>query len=349
MRKALLALLALAVACAAAFYFLTMPPATVQASALPAHTPDLANGKYVFTAAGCAECHAAPVKGCDDLKTKDKETLAGGRCLKTPYGIFHVPNISPDKQTGIGGWTTVDFVNAMKHGVAPDGSYLYPAFPFGSYQRMSYEDLIDLKAYLDSLPAVTNEVQPHELGFPFNIRRGLGLWHKLYIDGASFVPDQTASAELNRGAYLVRAMGHCTECHSSRNLLGGIVRDTEFAGAPHPEGKGTVPNLTPGEGGLGDWSEEDIAYLLETGNTPDFDVIGESMAPVQENMAQLTPEDRKAIAAYIKSLPPRPDAVPKSKQKDEDEEEGDAKGDDGDAKEPEGGGGAAKEQEGSDY
>ena len=122
MRKTLLALLALAVACAAAFYFLTMPPATVQASALPAHTPDLANGKYVFTAAGCAECHAAPVKGCDDLKTKDKETLAGGRCLKTPYGIFHVPNISPDKQTGIGGWTTVDFVNAMKHGVAPDGS-----------------------------------------------------------------------------------------------------------------------------------------------------------------------------------------------------------------------------------
>ena len=182
MRRALLALLALAVAGAVVFYLLTMPPATEPASALPAHTPDLANGKYMFTAGGCAECHAVPVKRCDDLKTNDKETLAGGRCLKTPFGTFNVPNISPDKETGIGNWTTLDFVNAMKHGVAPDGSYLYPAFPFASYQRMSFEDLIDLKAYLDSLPAVNNEVPPHELGFPFNIRRGLGLWHKLYVE-----------------------------------------------------------------------------------------------------------------------------------------------------------------------
>lgn len=348
MRKALLALLALAAAGAVVFYVLTLP-AIVPAAALPAHTPDLANGKYVFTAGGCAECHAAPVKGCDDLKTKDKETLAGGRCLKTPFGTFHVPNISPDKETGIGSWTTVDFVNAMKHGVAPDGSYLYPAFPFASYQRMSYEDLIDLKAYLDSLPAVKSEVSPHELGFPFNIRRGLGLWHKLYVDGESFVADPHASAELNRGAYLVTGPGHCSECHSSRNILGGIVKDTEFAGAKNPEGKGSVPNITPGDGGLGDWSEDDIAYLLETGNTPDFDVIGETMAPVQENMAQLTPEDRKAIAAYIKSLPPRPDAVPKSK-KDDDEEEGGAEGGgDSGAKEPEDGGGATKEPEGSEY
>ena len=322
MRKALLALLALAVAGALVFYLLTIP-ATVPASALPAHAPDLANGKYVFTAAGCAECHAAPVKGCDDLKTKEKDVLAGGRCLKTPFGIFHVPNISPDKETGIGNWTTVDFVNAMKRGVAPDGSYLYPAFPYASYQRMSYEDLIDLKAYLDSLPAVKSEVPPHELGFPFNIRRGLGLWHRLYVDGESFVPDPHASAELNRGAYLVRGPGHCVECHSSRNILGGIVKDEEFAGAKNPEGKGTVPNITSSDDGLGEWSQDDIAYLLETGNTPDFDVIGETMAPVQENMAQLTPEDRKAIAAYIKSLPARPDAVPKSEQKKDDEEEED--------------------------
>lgn len=207
MRRALLALLAVAVAGAVVFYLLTTPPAIEPASALPAHTPDLANGKYMFTAGGCAECHAVPVKKCDGLKTKDKVTLAGGRCLKTPYGTFHVPNISPDKETGIGNWTTLDFINAMKHGVAPDGSFLYPAFPFGSYQRMSYEDLIDLKAYLDSLPAVKNEVPAHELGFPFNIRRGLGLWHKLYVDGESFVPDPHASAELNRGAYLVTGPG----------------------------------------------------------------------------------------------------------------------------------------------
>jgi mono/diheme cytochrome c family protein len=199
---------------------------------------------------------------------------------------------------------------------------------------MSYADLIDLKAYLDSLPAVKNEVPAHELGFPFNIRRGLGLWHKLYVDGESFVPDPQRSAELNRGAYLVTGPGHCTECHSSRNLLGGIVKDTEFAGAPNPGGKGSVPNITPSKDGIGDWSEDDIAYLLETGNTPDFDVIGESMAPVQENMAQLTAADRKAIAAYIKSLPPHPDAVPKSKQKDEGEGDAAKSGSDNGAKQP---------------
>ena len=313
MRNALLALSALAAAGALAVYLLTMPSA-LPGSALPAHTPDLANGKYMFIAGGCAECHAAPVKGCDDRKTKDKDVLAGGRCLKTKFGVFHVPNISPDKERGIGKWSTVDFVNAMKRGIAPDGSYLYPAFPYASYQRMTYEDLIDLKAYLDTLPAVRSDVPPHELSFPFNIRRGLGLWHRLYVDGESLAPDPDASAEINRGAYLVRGPGHCTECHSSRNILGGIAEGTEFAGAPNPEGKGTVPNITPSDDGIGDWSEEDIAYLLETGNTPDFDVIGETMAPVQENMAKLTPEDRKGIAAYIKSLPPRPDAVPEGEK-----------------------------------
>lgn len=293
-----------------AFYVATMPVG-VPASALPAHAPDLANGKYLFVAGGCAECHAVPLRGCGDLKVKDEETLAGGRCLKTPFGVFHVPNISPDKETGIGNWTTLAFVNAMKHGIAPDGTYLYPAFPYTSYQRMTYEDLIDLKAYLDSLPAVKSVVSPPELRFPYNIRRGLGLWNRLHVDGKSFTPDPGATAEINRGAYLVQGPGHCSQCHSSRNFFGGIVKDTEFAGAPNLERKGDVPNITPSEDGIGDWSEEDIAYLLETGNTPDFDTIGETMVPVQKNMARLTPGDRKAIAAYLKSLPPRPDAVPK--------------------------------------
>jgi mono/diheme cytochrome c family protein len=306
--RALLALLAFILAIAIMFYLLTMP-AKLTASDLPAHTLDLANGKYMFTAGGCAECHAAPVKGCDDLNTEDKEVLAGGRCLKTSFGTFHVPNISPDQETGIGKWSTIDFVNAMKRGIAPDGSYLYPAFPYTSYQRMTYEDLIDLKAYLDSLPAAKSEIPPHALGFPFNIRRGLGLWHKLYVDGASFTPDQQASAKINRGGYLVRGPGHCAECRSSRNLIGGIVKATEFAGAPNPERDGIVPNITPSDAGIGGWSEAGIAYLLETGNTPDFDTIGDNMVLVQENMAKLTPDDRKAIAAYLKSLPPRPDAV----------------------------------------
>jgi len=163
------------------------------------------------------------------------------------------PKHFSDKETGIGNWTTVDFVNAMKHGIGPGGEHLYPAFPYSSYQRMTYEDLIDLKAYLDTLPAVKNEVPPHELSFPFNIRRGLGLWQILYVDGKSFTPDAKANAELNRGAYLVMGPGHCAECHSSRNILGGIVQGTAFAGAKNPEGKGTVPNITPSDDGIGDW------------------------------------------------------------------------------------------------
>jgi len=314
--KALLALFVILVAGLAAFYVLTIP-AKVPAAALPEHTPDLANGKYLFTAGGCAECHAAPLEGCDDLKIKDAERLAGGRCLNTPYGTFHVPNISPHKETGIGRWTTLDFVNAMKRGIAPDGTYLYPAFPYTSYQRMTYDDLIDLKAYLDGLPAVKSDVPPSELRFPFNIRRGLGLFNRLYVDGKSFTPDPDASAKVNRGAYLVRGPGHCSECHSSRNLLGGIVKESEFAGAPSLEGRGSPPNITPSEDGIGDWSEDDVAYLLETGNTPDFDVIGETMAPVQRNMAKLAPEDREAIAAYIKSLPPRPDAFEEGGEEEE--------------------------------
>jgi mono/diheme cytochrome c family protein len=313
LRRALLALLALAVAGAVAFYVLTIPR-SIEASALPEHVPDLANGKYMFIAGGCAECHAAPLKACDDRKTKEKELLGGGRCLKTPFGTFNVPNISPDKETGIGTWSPLDFINAMKLGIAPGGEHLYPAFPYTSYQRMRFEDLIDLKAYLDSLPPVKNEVAAHDLPFPFNIRRGIGLWHWLYVDGKSFLPDPQASAELNRGAYLVLAPGHCSECHSPRNIIGGIIADEAFAGAREPDGKGSVPNITPSPDGIGDWSEEDIVYFLETGNTPDYDTVGGSMAAVQRNMAKLTPEDRDAIALYIKSLPPRPDAVPKSKR-----------------------------------
>ena len=316
MRKALFILLAVGVAAALAFYLLT-EPVTVPASALPAdHVADIKNGKTMFTAGGCAECHAVPAGACDDLDIKDETVLAGGRCLNTDYGTFHVPNISPDKETGIGTWTTLDFVNAMKRGIAPGGIHLYPAFPYTSYQHMSYADLIDLKAYLDQLPAVRNKVAPHTLRFPYNIRRGIGLFQRLYVDGKTLAPDASASDQVNRGAYLVLGPGHCTECHSPRNGFGGIIASQAFAGAKGPDGKGTAPNITPSKDGIGDWSEEDIAYLLETGNTPDFDVIGGTMVPVQENMAKLTAEDRAAIAAFLKSLPPRPNAVSKSTKED---------------------------------
>jgi mono/diheme cytochrome c family protein len=302
--------LALGVAGAVVFYLLTIPT-TVPASALPQHTPDVANGTYRFCAGGCAECHAEPLASCKDTKIKDETRLGGGRCLRTEFGIFYVPNISPDKETGIGNWSTLEFVTAMKRGIGPGGTHLYPAFPYTSYQRMTYEDLIDLKAYLDTLPAVKHTTPPHVLTFPYNIRRALGLWQLLYVDGKTFVPNPKASAEVNRGGYLVEGPGHCGECHSPRNFIGGIIKSEAFAGARNPDGKGRIPNITPSTDGIGDWSAEDIAYLLETGNTPDFDVVGGLMARVQENMAKLTPEDRAAIAAYLKSLPPLPDAVPR--------------------------------------
>ena len=324
------ALLALGIAGAIVFYLLTMPK-IVPASELPAHTPDLTNGEYMFIAGGCAECHAQPLGKCKDTKTKDERVLAGGRCLKTPYGIFNVPNISPDKETGIGTWSTLDFVNAMKRGVAPGGTHLYPAFPYTSYQRMTYEDLIDLKAYLDTLPAVNNKAPPHQLTFPYNVRRGIGLWQLLYVDGKTFTPDPRQSEEINRGAYLAGGPGHCSECHSPRNSLGGIIESEAYAGARNPEGKGKIPNVTPSHDGLADWSAKDIAYFLETGNTPDFDVVGGLMASVQENMAKLKPDDRAAIAAFLKSLPPRPDAVPKKKKTNKDKGKDEGAGDGADA------------------
>jgi mono/diheme cytochrome c family protein len=319
------ALVALGIVGAIIFYLLTMPK-TVPASELPAHEPDLANGKYMFIAGGCAECHAKPLTRCRDTKTRDKLQLSGGRCLKTEFGVFNVPNISPDKETGIGKWTTLDFVNAMKRGIGPEGAHLYPAFPYTSYQRMTYEDLIDLKAYLDTLPPVKNEVAPHALTFPYNIRRAVGLWQLLYVDGKTFTPDAKKSEELNRGAYLVEGPGHCGECHTPRNFIGGTMQNESFAGARNPEGKGKIPNITPSHDGIGSWSEEEIVDFLETGNTPDFDVVGGLMAPVQENIAKLTPEDRAAIAEFLKSLPPRKDAVPKRKS-GKDEEEGEEEGD----------------------
>ena len=190
----------------------------------------------------------------------------------------------------------------MTKGTSPDGRHYFPAFPYTSYQRMRMEDVRDLFGYLKTLPAVKGRVRDHDVPFPFNVRRTLGCWKLLFLDGKPFQPDPAQSTTWNRGAYLVNGPGHCAECHSPRNILGGIIAAQLFAGGPNPEGKGWIPNIT--QKGLGDYSEKDIAYLLETGNTPDGDSVGGPMAAVIRNTSQLTPEDRAAMATYIKSLPP---------------------------------------------
>ncbi len=277
----------------AAFWFLTIPD-TISASALAPHTPDLANGKTMFNAGGCTSCHAIP-------KQEDKTKLGGGLALGSPFGRFYVPNISSDRTDGIGAWSEAQFVTAMVKGTSPTGEHLFPAFPYTSYQRMTLDDIRDLFAYLKTLPPVTGKVRDHALPFPFNIRRTLGLWKFLFLDGRPFTPDPSQSTQWNRGSYLVNAPGHCAECHSPRNMLGAVKRNLRFTGGPAPDGQGGVPNITQQK--LKNWTVKDIADTLTTGMTPDADFVGGSMVEVVRNTSQLSVADREAMATYIKSLP----------------------------------------------
>jgi mono/diheme cytochrome c family protein len=292
--KKVLALALVAAVVGVGVYWIVTRPSAVAAGALPAYTPNVANGKTMFDAGGCASCHA----GNQD----DRTLLGGGLALRSPFGTFHVPNISQNPVDGIGRWSEADFVTAMLKGTSPSGTHYFPAFPYGSYARMKLEDVRDLFAYLKTLPQAAGKVRDHEVPFPYNIRRNLGGWKFLFHDDRAFVADASKSAEWNRGAYLVNGPGHCAECHSPRNALGGIVASQRLAGGPNPEGEGWVPNIT--QKGLSGWSEADIASFLETGITPESDSVSGPMGRVIKNTAQLSAADRKAIAVYLKSLPP---------------------------------------------
>jgi mono/diheme cytochrome c family protein len=288
-----------------AYWWLTTPVTGVSVTE-PAHMPNLANGQIIFNAGGCSSCHAVPGQ-------PDRLKLGGGLALPSPFGTFYVPNISPDPTDGIGRWTEAQFVHAVMQGVSPSGTHYFPAFPYTTYAHAKRDDIGDLFAYLKTLAPVSGKVRDHDVPFPFNIRRNIGIWKLLFMDDKPFVPDTARSAQWNRGAYLVNSLGHCAECHSPRNFLGGIVAAQRFAGGPDPDGKGWVPNIT--QKGLSDWSEKDIAYFLESGQTPDGDSAGGSMVSVIRNISQLSEADRAAIANYVKSLPPV-DGPPKPKKAD---------------------------------
>jgi mono/diheme cytochrome c family protein len=276
------------------YAWLTAPPIML-AITTPAYTPDLANGLTTFNAGGCSSCHAVPGQ-------PDRTWLGGGLAIPSPFGTFYAPNISPDPVDGIGRWTEAEFVGAVTQGISPAGFHYFPAFPYTSYGHARVSDIRDLFAYLRTLALVSGKVRDHDVPFPFNIRRNVGIWKWLFMDGKPLVPDAARSARWNRGAYLANSLGHCAECHSPRNFLGGIIAAQRFAGGPNPEGEGWVPNIT--QKGIGEWSETDIAYFLETGQMPDGDSVGGSMVRVIRNISQLSSEDRAAIAEYIKSLPP---------------------------------------------
>jgi mono/diheme cytochrome c family protein len=294
MRRLLSGAIGLAVAGSLAGWILTAPD-LVSETLLDGIQPDFARGQEVFFAGGCASCHSAP-----DAKEEAKLVLAGGKRFASDFGTFIAPNISSDPVTGIGAWTARDLANALMHGTGRDGSHYYPAFPYTSYSKMTPDDVVSLHAFLETLPPNATPSQPHEVGFPFNIRRSLGAWKLLFLK-ADWIVSGDLSEDQSRGRYLVEALGHCGECHTARNALGGLNRQAWLAGAPDPSGKSRIPNITPGEL---DWSEADIAEYLKSGFTPEYDSAGGEMADVIENTSKLSDADRLAIAAYLKIVPP---------------------------------------------
>jgi mono/diheme cytochrome c family protein len=270
-------------------------PQPLAANPLPAHQANLANGERMFNAGGCASCHGSVENG-----KPVRERLGGGLQLPTPVGVFHVPNISAHPVDGIGGWSSLQFLNAMQRGLSPGGQHYYPAFPYTSYARMYAADVLDLQAYLLSLPAVAGTAPAHELRWPFSFRPALGLWKRLFLDEAAVMALPGADTLVQKGRYLVEGPGHCGECHTPRNLAQAMSNSQWLEGAVNPGGDGNVPSLRDG---LGDWSPRDIIYYLETGVDPDFDVVGGDMAAVQGNMSRLPAADREAMAAYLKALP----------------------------------------------
>ena len=278
---------------------LTSPAAAglfILALAFGASAQDAKRGEYVSKAAGCLGCHTE--------EKKDAVSYAGGRALKTPFGIFYGPNITPHKEAGIGAWAEADFMRAMREGRRPDGANLFPAFPYPSFTRMSDADLKDLWAYLRSLPANATPSRPHELGFFYRWRFLVSIWKWFFFTAGPMVPDAAKSAVLNRGAYLVQALGHCGECHTPRNFLGGPKMSRFLAGAKL--GETAVPNITPTR--LKKLGDGELKEILRTAMTADGDVLAESMSEVVRNTtSQLTPPDLEALLAYLRSIAPLPE------------------------------------------
>ena len=265
-------------------------------AARAADTALAARGAYLAAAAGCADCHTDRPHG--------GRLYAGGRALTTPFGTFYAPNITPDLETGIGQWSDAQFLNALREGVRPDGSNYFPVFPYPSFTKITDEDARAIKAYLFTQPAVKQSNRAHDVAFPFSWRFLQNGWKLLFFSPGPFRPAPERGEAYNRGAYLVTALAHCSECHTPRNWFGATQPSRFLAGTAHgPDGK-AVPNITPdSETGIGKWSDDDIVTLLKDGQTPDFDFVGGAMAEVVKNTAQLTNADRHAIAVFLQSVP----------------------------------------------
>lgn len=258
------------------------------------NTDLLARGEYLAIAANCQACHT--VDG--------GQPYAGGRPFDTDFGTLYASNITPDPETGIGGWSDADFLRAMHEGISKDGTRLYPAFPYASYTYLTDEDVLAIKAYLDTVPAVNYTPPASTLRWPYNQRWLMAFWSKFYNPNKRFEPIVDQSAEWNRGAYLSEALGHCGECHTPRNLLQALNNKKKFAGGV-AEGWRAYNLSSDKDSGIGAWSEEAVEQYLRTGRSPEHGTAFGPMAlAVHLSFQKLTPSDVKAIVTYIRSVPP---------------------------------------------
>lgn len=298
LRRGLIILGLVALVVAAVLWLLIAPRKLPAAEFAQAHQPDLANGEAMFIAGNCSACHMTP--GQDD-----RRQLAGGMQLKSPFGVFVVPNITPDPKAGIGAWSEREFADAMKRGTGRRGEHLYPAFPYPAYSLMTTADVRDLFGYLKTLPAAAQPTAPHQIKFPFNLRPAVGFWKLLYFRPHEFTPDPERSAAWNRGAYLAEGPAHCAECHTPRDALGGEKAAQRYAGAPNLEPGGRfATNITSHKDGIGDWSEDELAEFLTSGTDKCFNEPT-GMIDVVASTSQLSADDVAGLAAYIHALPPK--------------------------------------------
>lgn len=272
-------------------------------------------GEYLFRAAGCGGCHT-------DEKNKGP-ALAGGPALKTGFGTFYAPNITPDPTHGIGRWSEADFIRALREGVSPAGKHYYPAFPYTSYTRLTDADLRALWDYLRRQQPVARASTPHELPWYLRARPLMIAWKMFFFSPGQYAPQPDKDETWNRGAYLAVSVVHCGECHTPRNFLGAPQHDKHFSGTRAGPEDSVVPNITPDKKtGIGPWRKNEIVEYLDSGMTPDGDAAGDLMAEVIDRSTSiLTKSDREAIATYLLSLPPVENAVRKQKKKTKDRDE----------------------------